>query len=417
MYGHPRPWSGLYKVHQGEYGDDLFAAAQLALMLCLLSFEPVRRLLRWRAYCCWDARGLCGTEGDIRRRRCCSRRGALHTALLLVYILCLLGGLMNRIRGGWLGDLGWITMPSGLGDVISRLSLSAATLVLITLLSGGNVFIGLAFFLWMWWAEMLGWGCYFGMAHYSDEHPAPSDSHGDCAGLDRQGMYDWFLGETVATWPHMRQLRRDWCGMWLRGLNWLAVPSLSMSVAGYGGSTVAVAGGLLPVVYHGDTWFKTDAWFTKNHFATGSPLGELMWGIFAWFAIISALLGNRQHLETAAAAVTIVQVDEAAPSLQTGLLNARATEVRKTLWPETFSEAPRRSPAQLLCAVLDRAVLALGAVHSALCVVLTFYVAAENGKWAALACVGAGLLVLLGAAVMKGWCSRLAKTCKDKFTL
>jgi hypothetical protein len=36
--------------------------------------------------------------------------------------------------------------------------------------------------------------------------------------------------------------------------------SVAMSVGGYGGSTVAVAGGLLPVVYHADTWFTTDAW-------------------------------------------------------------------------------------------------------------------------------------------------------------
>ena len=72
----------------------------------------------------------------------------------------------------------------GLGDFISRISLSAATLVLISVLAGGNVLLGLIFFLWMWWAEMLGWGCYFGMAHYSDEHPAPPHSHGDCAGLN-----------------------------------------------------------------------------------------------------------------------------------------------------------------------------------------------------------------------------------------
>ena len=39
-------------------------------------------------------------------------------------------------------------------------------------------------------------------------------------------MYDWLLGEAVAAWPHDRQLRRDWCGMWLRVLNWLAVPSV-----------------------------------------------------------------------------------------------------------------------------------------------------------------------------------------------
>eukprot|EP01043_Picozoa_sp_COSAG02_P077985 COSAG02_NODE_17341_length_1011_cov_0.794956_1_plen_86_part_10 len=55
------------------------------------------------------------------------------------------------------------------------------TLVLVTILSGGNLPLGLIYFFFMWWAEMLGWGCYFNMAHGP---PPPPTSHGDCAGLD-----------------------------------------------------------------------------------------------------------------------------------------------------------------------------------------------------------------------------------------
>ena len=74
------------------------------------------------------------------------------------------------------------------------------------------------------------------MAH-DGGRPPPPNSHGDCAGLDgspaaggkdRRGMYDWLLGTAVASWPHARRLRRDWAGMFLRGLNWLGPPGGSM---------------------------------------------------------------------------------------------------------------------------------------------------------------------------------------------
>lgn len=149
---------------------------------------------------------------------------------------------------------------------------------------------------------MLGWGCYFNMSHGP---PPPPNSHGDCAGLDgspaaggkdRRGMYDWLLGTAVATWPHARRLRRDWAGMWLRGLNWLGPPGLATAVGGYGTAVIA-CGACLPAIYNADTWFDdSGSWITKKpfDFDTGSPLGEFVWGMFAWLAIIGSFLGQRQ---------------------------------------------------------------------------------------------------------------------------
>ena len=203
-------------------------------------------------------------------------------------------------------------MASSLGDFTARISLSAGTLVLVTVLSGGNISLGLIFFFWMWWAEMLGWGCYFDMAHGA---PPPPNGHGDCAGLDgtpsagtlpdgsfkdRRGMYDWLLGTAVASWPHARRLRRDWAGMWLRGLNWLGPPGLATAAAGYGTAVIA-CGACLPALYNADTWFDTTGlWIVKKpfDFSTGSPLGEFAWGMFAWLSILGAFLGRRQRPDT-----------------------------------------------------------------------------------------------------------------------
>jgi hypothetical protein len=204
-------------------------------------------------------------------------------------------------------------MDSSLGDFVSRLSLSAGTLLLVTFVSGGNLALGVIYFFWMWWAEMLGWGCYYNMAHGP---PPPPNSHGDCAGLDgtpaagtlpdghykdRRGMYDWLLGTAVASWPHARRLRRDWAGMWLRGLNWLGPPGLATAAAGYGTAVIA-AGACLPALYNADTWFdESGSWITRKpfDFATGSPLGEFAWGIFAWLSVLGAFLGRRQRPDTA----------------------------------------------------------------------------------------------------------------------
>ncbi len=109
-------------------------------------------------------------------------------------------------------------------------------------------------------------------------------------------MYDWLLGTAVATWPHARRLRRDWAGMWLRGLNWLGPPGLATAVGGYGTAVIA-CGACLPAIYNADTWFDdSGSWITKKpfDFDTGSPLGEFVWGMFAWLAIIGSFLGQRQ---------------------------------------------------------------------------------------------------------------------------
>lgn len=284
MYGHPEPWlRKIYTVHAGEYGDLMFGAAQLALILSLLSFGRVRDLLARRCWTLWP------------------RRACWHWLLLLLLVAvppC--GGLLNRIRGGWLGDEGWVNMASSEGDLISRLSLSAGTLVLVTLLSGGNLGLGFVFFFWMWWAEMLGWGCYFGMAHGAQPKPG---THGDCAGLDRHGMYDWLLGTTVATWPHARRLRRDWVGMWLRGLNWLGPPGLATAAAGYSTSVIA-CGAMLPAVYNADVWWVTGKWLDAHHFSTGSPFGELTWGMYAWFSLLVTFMGSRQEAQHQSAATS-----------------------------------------------------------------------------------------------------------------
>ena len=66
----------------------------------------MRQLLRRRAYCWWYLCGLCDTRGgsQVSRRKLCSKHNLLHAVVLLFFGLALVGGLMNRIRGGWLGD-------------------------------------------------------------------------------------------------------------------------------------------------------------------------------------------------------------------------------------------------------------------------------------------------------------------------
>ena len=148
-------------------------------MLLLVNIDWCRQRLRYRPYNLWL---------KLPRR--------LHVVVLLLFLLVSLGGLLNRFRGGWLSDTVHAGILTGsLGDVIARVSLSTGTLLLLIVLTG-NGWLGLIFFFFMWWAEMLGWGCYFNMAH--GPVVLQHDSHADCAGLDRNGMYDWLLGPQPA---------------------------------------------------------------------------------------------------------------------------------------------------------------------------------------------------------------------------
>ena len=408
MYGHPEPWlRKIYAVHEGEYGDLLFGCAQLVLILVLLASPTVRRLFSKR-WCCWWR----------------PRRGWHWMLLLLLVIIPPIGGLLNRIRGGWLGDNGWIDMASSEGDVISRITLSSGTLMLVTVLSGGNLPLGLVYFFWMWWAEMLGWGCYFGMAHGSQPKPG---THGDCAGLDRHGMYDWLLGTTVAAWPHARRLRRDWVGMWLRGLNWLGPPGLATAAAGYGTAVIA-CGACLPVIYNADVWFITDQWMDNHHFSTGSPLGELIWGMFAWLAILVTFLGQRQEpddsqtpaadraaVERLLPQAAVVHVQGAATAAHIRPPSVTRSDepivVSHTIWrgPSTRPSLPSggllasgwvglmpaaaRSVPQRLFSLLERLIWVVGVLQSLCTIVLCGIVAFENGRQVALMCVAGALVV------------------------
>lgn len=86
IHGHVEPWlKAIMDFHAGELGDLLFFVLVLIWALVAVQCEPVRRRLRYNTWHIWN----------------CVRRAEWAPLLLITFIV--LGGLANRIRGGWLG--------------------------------------------------------------------------------------------------------------------------------------------------------------------------------------------------------------------------------------------------------------------------------------------------------------------------
>ena len=252
------------RVPRADWYKSDIALTVCAVTQCvvLLRIPAVVRRLRLRRY------SLVGAA---------ERRGR-GWSLNLLFLLLFLGGFCNRVRGGMLGPV-WGLCDSanascdGWGDFVGRLSMSIPTGILVGALAG-NGWLGVWFAWFMYLGNVPDWGCYYGMAQ-GPEH-LPAGAHTDCANEARQGMFDWLVGGASGSAAYEARLMRDFCGLWLRGLVWIAPAGLGVWAAGFG-STVAIGGGLMPVLYKMDSWFVNDS---ADFSGPGSPLGELIWGMF-----------------------------------------------------------------------------------------------------------------------------------------
>ena len=93
--------------------------------------------------------------------------------------LPVLGGFLNRIRGGW-RPLGHTAM----GNTAARLLMAGGTASVAYGAGGGSStlfwFTTATVFLGM----LIGWGCYMSMGRPLDQGPLPEGSHTDCIDLD-----------------------------------------------------------------------------------------------------------------------------------------------------------------------------------------------------------------------------------------
>ena len=242
--------------------DILLTVLAVCQCVVLLRIPAVVRRLRHRRY--W-------LVAAAERRSC-------DWCLNFLFVLLFLGGFCNRVRGGMLGPVWGLCDPTsafcdGWGDFVGRLSMSIPTGLLVGALAG-NTWLGVWFAWFMYLGNVPDWGCYYGMAQ-GPEH-LPTGTHSDCANEARQGMFDWMIGQASSTATYEARLMRDFCGMWLRGLVWIGPAGLGVWAAGFG-VTTAIGGGLMPVFYKADSWFVNES---ADFSGPGSPLGELIWGMF-----------------------------------------------------------------------------------------------------------------------------------------
>ena len=196
---------------------------------------------------------LLALNEGFRKRIACKRKNVwrilkdlpinpwISVAMLMV-LLPILGGCLNRFRGGW--------QLFGLnpGDTLKRLSLALPTGFIFHIILGGDAWLGIALSVFSFLGLIEGWGCYFSMAEkfpWSVLHP-----HTDCAYLEhRYGMFDFFLGKPNISWTREEAWNRDYAGMSMRGLAWTLPLGIAMHAGGHG-SLWMLAGSLMGAVYH-----------------------------------------------------------------------------------------------------------------------------------------------------------------------
>ncbi|XP_035657998.1 uncharacterized protein LOC118403395 [Branchiostoma floridae] len=208
-------------------------------------------------------------ESYLFYRKTSRCRRALVTSLVLCLLLgcCLLGGFLNRCRGGYV-DFGSM-MGYWPAHVTSRLIMAVPTGLAVWLASQ-NVRAGLVAFLMTWLGLYVGWGTYMSLGE-------------DTAGYNsRSGVFDWALGRQMQNWSYPRRVVRDYAGMSLRGLIWTTPQGYVLYHLGLGWCP-SLSGALMGLVYfagnHGDTPL------CKN-----TACSEYLWGIWVWLVLLTSSL-------------------------------------------------------------------------------------------------------------------------------
>ena len=289
----------------GAAADNLTWFYDLAFTLALICSPSFSAALRWSVWTRWTRWSVWQSVGRAR-----------HWVVLLAFCLVIVGGAMNRLRGGWAPF-----HPDGKpgGDFEGRMLLGVPTGLLVLLLTGQPV-LALHSALMFYQGTLMGWGCYQGMGRGA---AAPAD-WSDCARDNKRwGMFDFFLGEAQEDWAPCggagggvpgfepcslsnRKYRRDFCAMALRGLAWTLPPGAAMHRAGYG-PTVALGG----VMYalsddlsyrlqeathlpgkqpsdHDETPGAAPYLFSREFLLSN----ETTWGAYLWLLVIASILAG-----------------------------------------------------------------------------------------------------------------------------
>ncbi len=184
MAGDIVPLNRVAEEHHSEYGDLIEAALYTAVALSLAYLPPFRGTMR--------------DHGWRRQLASCGWVVLLIAMLLLPFV----GGVFNRIRGGWrpLGSPSWMQDHS-----LSRLATIGVPNGIMAGALSGNALLGVHFGIFSFLGALPGWGCYYAMA-FDDSFSHPDD----CAATpNRYGMFDWLLGKAhppTHSTPHNHNL-------------------------------------------------------------------------------------------------------------------------------------------------------------------------------------------------------------------
>eukprot|EP01102_Stenamoeba_stenopodia_P005196 TRINITY_DN15719_c0_g1_i1.p1 TRINITY_DN15719_c0_g1~~TRINITY_DN15719_c0_g1_i1.p1 ORF type:complete len:425 (-),score=39.64 TRINITY_DN15719_c0_g1_i1:29-1303(-) len=213
--------------------------------------------------------------------------------VLLVIVSFGAGGLLNRIRGGFLSipEVNTTSTVDAFNvffhDFNARTVYALPTGILAGVLMrekndvdpyhlrryGVGTFVYVSTFL----SLNVGWGVYFGLGRNPNGY------------LSRIGVFDWLIGHDCQGWNETRMFAVEFAGMSLRGLLQTVPSGLLLYSLGYG-PDFAIIGILMGTVY--EIGWLIPA--TDPNFGQGIPMSELLWGAFEWFCLSVVILTYRK---------------------------------------------------------------------------------------------------------------------------
>eukprot|EP00042_Codosiga_hollandica_P045095 m.453479 g.453479 ORF g.453479 m.453479 type:complete len:220 (-) comp56936_c0_seq7:3144-3803(-) len=196
--------------------------------------------------------------------------------LVQLLALAVVGGMLNRARGGWL-DLSSLSYASQ--HVLPRAVVGLTSGSLVGLLSR-NSLLGIVIGITMWASIYVGWGAYMSVGHSTSDYTS------------RTGCFDWLLGRDEESWDFTRRWVREFAGMSLRGLMWTAPGGYIMYHMGYGWQ-FALAGAAMGSIY--SISFESPS--TLINFSSGTEMAEFLFGSVArWLRDPSRIFALRDLL-------------------------------------------------------------------------------------------------------------------------
>jgi len=214
-------------------------------------------------------------------------------SILVILIFSAIGGILNRIRGGFLTPIPEPSLTDlnsteqvFLLNIVHRLIFAVPTGLMVGIVCRESKFSDPFYLRRTFMSISIMIAMYF--SFFVDDSIYSYIGRGPYTTV--LGIFDWLIGHPCSNWDFEQRWPMAIVGMTLRGLVQTVPSGMILFCFGYGVEFL-LCGILMGVIYEA-------AWLLPSNYADivqGVALGELLWGAFIWFVLILTFLTHRDR--------------------------------------------------------------------------------------------------------------------------